>query len=152
MTLLPLEVCIWSGKLKFPSTRILTISILFSTLDYFTIFSIFWEEMRFTILSRDWSYLSSCAAISIDVRMGLVCFFRVDLRILALRSTISVCLFLMRKLSGIFSSLPLNLVDQILCLANISRECLIWSGRISSSESTVSIKPVLFWALSWGAI
>lgn len=125
ITLLPLDVCIYSGRLKQPSTSILTISILFSMLDYFTIFSIFWEEIRLTILSRDWSCFYNCEFISSIERTGEVCFLSVDFNILARRSTISVCLFFILELNGILSSLPLNFVDHILCLANISRVFLI---------------------------
>lgn len=129
MMFFPLDVNICSGKLKVPSTKMLTMSILFSMFDYFTIFSIFQLEIRLTIFSLEALDLSSCTCISSVVSF---CFLRVDLRILVLRSTISKCLFKILWTRGILSSLLLSFVDHILCLANISKLCFICSGIIYS--------------------
>ena len=52
MLFFPPEVYMNIGRVYDPSTKILTISIWFSMLLYLTIFSIFYEEILFTILSR----------------------------------------------------------------------------------------------------
>ena len=109
----------------------LTISILFSTFDYLTIFSIFWLDILLTIFSLDSSYSFNLAAISSGLFFN---FFKLDLSILDLLSTISWWRLEIRYTKGNLSSLLLSLFDQILCLANISRLYLIYSG-ISNSTS-----------------
>ena len=131
MCYFPLDVSIWSGSVKLPSTKILTISIWFSIFDYLTIFSIFWLEILVTIFSRVTSYFSRYCYIYSEEHWPF-CFLYWLFNILLRLSTISLCLVFILFLIGTFSSSPVNLFDQILCFVNFSRVYLTLGGIMTS--------------------
>ena len=131
---LPVEVCRWLGRVKLPSISTLTMSIWFSMFDCLTIFSIFYDDIRLTILSLAlscWLITSKMASLVI---FGSA-FFIVDLKILDRRSTISWCLNLSLLTRENESSTLLNLLDHILCLTKVSRTNFICWGMRSSTLS-----------------
>lgn len=91
----------------------------------FTIFSIFWEEIRVIILSLFLFYVVSSVIIAVGVTSELA-FLSAPVRIFALRSTISLCLS--EILSAIEAALwaLFNFEDQILCSTNFSRVLRIY--------------------------
>lgn len=132
ITVLPPETCKNIGRLYEPSTSILTMSIWFSTLLYFTIFSIFWDWILLMIFSLLVSWVLSSSCISYDVILALF-FLSIVVSILVLLSTISLCLILILEFKVACFWSELSLLDQMECMANLSRVTLIDCGRISST-------------------
>ena len=104
--------------------------------DCLTIFSIFYEDMRLTILSLAASYELIASSIWSLVTLGSA-FFIVDLNIFDRRSTISWCLSFSLFTNEKESSILLNLFDHILCLTKVSRTYFICWGIMSSTLSIV---------------
>lgn len=112
----------------------LTISIWFSTLLCFTIFSIFCDYILLMIFSRLLSWLVSSSRISFWVT-SLFVFLRRVVNILVLLSTISLCLRTIRFEIDIDFCYEFSFVDHIVCMANFSRVYLSYYGTISSTIS-----------------
>jgi hypothetical protein len=133
ISFLPVDVYKWFGRVKLPSINTFTISIWFSWFDCFTIFSIFYEEIRLTTLFLACSYFSKYWIISSFVIFEFY-LRKVDLRIRVLLSTISLWRKCNLLVSGSVSWLVLNLLVHILCLVNVSKTIFIYLGIISSTH------------------